>query len=199
MDMIRHLREAGARMFSIGFESGNDRILKLLRKGTKVEQNYKAAEICRELDIMIDANYMLGIPTETEAEMMDTVRMINAIDPEVRSAAFYSPHPGTDLNDFCIENNLLLTTDYQRFRRNPNGAKIKGVDYKLVRKMLWRSRGPFKLSHIKLLISDHPTVYNNLSLQSSFIYADALSGLVRLQIGVGYDQETLLKMRNSNL
>jgi hypothetical protein len=46
---------------------------------------------------------------------------------------------------------------------------------------------------------DHPTVYNSIGLQSSFIYADTFSGLVRLQIGIGYDPETFLKIRNSNL
>jgi len=161
-DMIKHLREAGVKMFSIGFESGNNRILKLLRKGVTAEQNYEAAEICRELDIMIDANYMLGIPTETEEEMMDTVRMINTIKPEIRSAAFYSPHPGTNLYDYCLEHDLLLNTDYAQFRRNPYGEKIKGVDYQIVKKMLWKSRGPFKPYHIKLLISDHPTIYKPL-------------------------------------
>ena len=46
---------------------------------------------------------------------------------------------------------------------------------------------------------DHPTVYNSIGLQSSFIYADTFSGYVRLQIGIGYDPETFLKIRNSNL
>ncbi len=161
-DMIRHLSAAGLKMFSIGFESGNDRILKLLRKGTTVEQNYKAAEICRELGILIDANYMLGMPTETEEEMMDTVRMINTINPEIRSAAFFTPHIGTDLYDYCLENKLLLPLKHYQFRRNPYGKKIKGVDYKIVRKMLWKSRGPFRLSHIRTFISDQPIIYKTL-------------------------------------
>ncbi|NQU05063.1 MAG: B12-binding domain-containing radical SAM protein [Calditrichaeota bacterium] len=161
-DMIKRLREVGNLMFSIGFESGNDRIMKLLRKGVTVEQNYRAAEICRKLDIMIDANYMLGLPTETEAEMMDTVDMINSINPEIRSPSFYSPHPGTDLYDYCVEHNLLLSTDYSQFRRNPYGEKIKGVDYKLVKKMLWLSRGSFRLTHLKFFISDHPLLYKTL-------------------------------------
>jgi len=161
-DMIKHLRDAGVKMFSIGFESGNDRILKLLRKGVTAEQNYHAAEICRELGIMIDANYMLGMPTETEEEMMDTVRMINTINPEIRSVSFYSPHPGTDLYQFCADNDLLLTKDYAQFRRNPYGEKLKGVDYKIVKRMLWQSRGSFRPSHFKLLISDHPNLYRSL-------------------------------------
>jgi len=162
-DMMKHLRDAGVRMMSIGFESGNDRILeKILRKGVTVEQNYRAAEICRELGILIDANYMLGMPTETEEEMMDTVRMINKINPEIRSVAFYSPHPGTDLYQYCLDHDLLLSTDYAQFRRNPYGKKIKGIDYKVVKKMLWRSRGPFQPFHIKLFISDHPVIYKPL-------------------------------------
>ncbi len=168
-DMIRHLRDAGLKMFSIGFESGNDRILRLLRKGVTAEQNRRAAEICHELGIMIDANYMLGMPTETEDEMMDTVRMINEMEPEIRSASFFTPHPGTDLFNYCLAHNLLLTTDHREFRRNPYGRKIKGVDYKVVRKMLWKSRGPFKLSHIKLFISDQPGLYKAFKWIGGFV------------------------------
>lgn len=161
-DMIRRLRDAGVKMFSIGFESGNNRILKLLRKGVTAEQNYRAAEICRELGIRIDANYMLGMPTETESEMMDTVNMINTINPEIRSASFFTPHPGTDLYDYCVENQLLYSNDYEQFRRNPYGRKIKDVDYTVVRKMLWKSRGPFRLAHVKLYISDKPVLYKTM-------------------------------------
>ncbi len=169
-DMIKKLRDAGAKMFSIGFESGNNRILKkILRKGVTAEQNYRAAEICRELGILIDANYMLGIPTETEEEMMDTVRMINAINPEIRSVAFYSPHPGSDLYQYCVENDLLLQKDYAQFRRNPYGEKIKGVDYKVVKKMLWLSRGKFSFSHLKLFISDNPKLYKPLKWSLGFV------------------------------
>jgi len=123
-------------MLLIGFESGNQRVLNFLRKGTTVEQNYKAADICRSLGIRIWANFMLGIPTETNEEVAETVKMIKKIRPYVASPAFYTPHPGSDLFKFCIENNLSLITKHEDYKRYPDGRKVKGIDYEFLKKAL---------------------------------------------------------------
>ena len=98
-DMVAVMADAGLRGYFIGFESGNQRILNFLRKGTTVQSNLDAARVCRKHGLAIWANYMLGIPTETKEEAMDTVRMIREIDPDYYSPAFFTPHPGTDLYD----------------------------------------------------------------------------------------------------
>ncbi|MGB2706208.1 MAG: radical SAM protein [Candidatus Omnitrophota bacterium] len=134
--LFKDMRRQGLDMLLIGFESGNQRILNLLRKGTTVEQNYKAAKICKNLGIRIWANFMLGIPTETRKEAEETVKMIKKIKPYVPSPAFYTPHPGSDLYEFCIRENLSLIEKHEDYRRNPEGAKIKGVDYEFLNEIL---------------------------------------------------------------
>jgi len=127
-DMVALMAKAGLRGYLIGFESGSDRVLRFIRKGTKVWQNLKAAEICRRYGIAIWANYMLGLPTETEAEMRATIAMLKKIDPDYYSPAFYTPHPGSDLFTYCEEHQLSLITDHDSYRRNPTEVKIKGHD-----------------------------------------------------------------------
>jgi anaerobic magnesium-protoporphyrin IX monomethyl ester cyclase len=128
-DMVALMVKAGLRGYFIGFESGSDRVLKFIRKGTKRSQNLAAGQICRKYGIAIWANYMLGLPTETKEEVLETISMLKAIDPDYYSPAFYTPHPGSDLYDYCIQNDLSLIKDHDSFRRNPDEAKIKGVDY----------------------------------------------------------------------
>jgi radical SAM superfamily enzyme YgiQ (UPF0313 family) len=70
--------------------------------------------------------------------------MIREIDPDYYSPAFFTPHPGTDLYDYCVEQGLSLITDYDSFRRNPTEAKIKGQDYEFLK---WAS----ELSQKRLL------------------------------------------------
>lgn len=125
----------------IGFESGNQRVLNFLRKGTTVEQNYRAAKICRKYGIKIWANYMVGIPTETKKEVIDTVNMIKKIRPEHYSPAFYTPAPGSDLFAYCEKNNLSLIKNHDNYRRNPTKAKIKGLDYKFLNWAVMESMG----------------------------------------------------------
>jgi radical SAM superfamily enzyme YgiQ (UPF0313 family) len=128
-DMVQRMAEAGLRGYLIGFESGSDRVLKFIRKGTKRAQNLEAARICRRYGISIWANYMLGLPTETKEEVLETISMLKEIDPDYYSPAFYTPHPGSDLYTYCEENDLSLIKSHDSYRRNPDEAKIKGVDY----------------------------------------------------------------------
>ncbi len=127
-DMVELMASAGLRGYFIGFESGNDRVLRFLRKGTTREMNLEAARICKKHGIKVWANYMLGLPTETKEEMMDTISMLKEIDPDYYSPAFYTPHPGSDLYTYCIENDLSLIASHDQYRRNPTETKIKGQD-----------------------------------------------------------------------
>ena len=95
-DMVEALCEAGLSLFIIGFESGSDRVLKFLRKGCTRQQNLEAARICKDLNIKIWANYMLGLPTETKNEVLETLSMLKQIRPYHCSPAYYTPHPGSD-------------------------------------------------------------------------------------------------------
>jgi anaerobic magnesium-protoporphyrin IX monomethyl ester cyclase len=132
-DMVARMAEAGLRGYFVGFESGNDRVLKFIRKGTTAKQNRQAARVCRKYGIAVWANYMLGLPTETKEEVMDTVRLMKEIDPDYYSPAFFTPHPGTDLYDYVVEHDLSRITDYDSYRRNPTEPKIKGQDYEFLK------------------------------------------------------------------
>jgi radical SAM superfamily enzyme YgiQ (UPF0313 family) len=139
-DMVERMAEVGLTGYFIGFESGNDRILKFLRKGTKRETNLAAARICKRHGIKIWANYMLGLPTETKEEVMDTVTMLKEIDPDWYSPAFYTPHPGSDLYDYCVDNDLSLITSHDQYRRNPWEIKVKGQDEEFLKWALEESQ-----------------------------------------------------------
>ena len=131
-ELLIGLRRIGLRLIMIGFESGNQRILNFLRKGVTVEENYKAAEVCKKHGILVWANYMVGIPTETKKEVLDTVKMIRTIKPALYSPAILTPTPGTDIYNFCVEENILLIKDYKDYARSSFTPKIKGLDYKFL-------------------------------------------------------------------
>jgi hypothetical protein len=122
----------------IGFESGSQRMLDFMHKDTTVEQNFEAAEICHKLGIKIWANYMVGLPTETKEEMQATFDMIRKIKPEKPSGAFFTPIVGTELYDYCKQHGLMVSEDPAVLgSRNPSVPKIKGVDYKWLRKQMY--------------------------------------------------------------
>jgi radical SAM superfamily enzyme YgiQ (UPF0313 family) len=138
-DLIAGMRSAGLVGLIIGFESGSQRVLNFVRKGVKVEQNFEAAAICRELGIKIQANYMLGLPTETKDEIRETLAMIAKINPYMHSRGIFTPSPGSDLFDYCVKNGLVIFTSHDDYRRDLYQInKIKGVDYAFIEREIRR-------------------------------------------------------------
>lgn len=137
----------------IGFESGSQRVLNFLRKGTTVEQNLEAARICKKLGVRIWANYMMGLPTETQEEVRATVRMVKEIDPDYYSPAFYTPLPGSDLYTYVQEQGLSLISDHDSYRRNPTEAKIKGLDYGFLVRSLEESQRRKPVNAVKRAVT----------------------------------------------
>ena len=138
-DMVDALYEAGLRLFIIGLESGSNRVLKFLRKGCTREQNLAAARICRQRGIKIWANYMLGLPTETKEELLETYSMLEEIRPYHCSPAFYTPHPGSDLFAWGQQRGIHLIKNHGAYRRNSYEPKIAGPDYGFVTQILYKS------------------------------------------------------------
>jgi len=71
--ILRRLRQGGLRLLSFGMESGNQRILDQMRKGTKVEDNKRLAHDVFEAGVAVHINNIFGFPTETEDESQDTL------------------------------------------------------------------------------------------------------------------------------
>lgn len=129
--MIKRMSETGLACLIIGFESGSQRVLDFIKKGVTVDQNIKAAEICKKYHIEIFANFMFGLPTETKEEVLATVKMMERIDPDYQSPTYFTPHPGSELYDYCKQKNLSLIKDHE-IDRAPNSPKIRGVDYRFL-------------------------------------------------------------------
>ena len=52
--------------------------------------------------------------------------MIREIDPDYYSPAFFTPHPGTDLYDYCVEHDLSLITGLRQLPAQPDRAEDQG-------------------------------------------------------------------------
>ncbi len=167
-DIIKGMKASGCQVLQFGFESGSQRILNFLRKGTKVEQALKAAKLCRDYEIMIFANYMLGIPTETEEDLEATYGLMKKIAPEIHAASYFSPIPGSDIYDYCKQKDLINVTSYDMYVRGAVDNKIKGVDYQLLGRIrekigkctpVWYTEGYYAACvlkrWIKLIITGH--------------------------------------------
>lgn len=112
-DVVRLMRESGSGLLGLGVESGSNRVLKFIRKGHKAEDTVQAAEYMAQGDLTASYSFMIGLPTETEAEMRETVALMKKVKRIHRKAIFIGPqilrpYPGGDLYDQCLLHGLKM-------------------------------------------------------------------------------------------
>lgn len=136
--MIKRMAEVGVDWFVIGIESGSQRVLDLIHKGTTVEQNREAVRICHEYGIKVFGTFMLGLPTETNQEASQTVELIRSTGVDFASPFFFRPIPGTGIYDLCEQNDLILpeTKCSTIARTGVFQPTIRGVDYDFIKGIL---------------------------------------------------------------
>ncbi len=139
------VRETNWNLISIGFESGSDRILRLLNKECTEEDNNFAIDLLNRIGDEMEregkeppkfwSNIMLGIPGETPEDAFKTMRMLKRMKRVFPSISYYAPYPGSALGfQLIAEGKSLMRKDnYHRF---PGDEKVKGVDYQFYRELL---------------------------------------------------------------
>jgi tRNA-2-methylthio-N6-dimethylallyladenosine synthase len=83
--------------FHIPFQSGDNDILKAMKRGYTHEQYRRIIDKIREYmpDASITADAIVGFPGETEAQFENTLKLIEDIGFDLINTAAYSPRPGT--------------------------------------------------------------------------------------------------------
>jgi radical SAM superfamily enzyme YgiQ (UPF0313 family) len=139
------IRETNWDLISIGFESGSDRVLRILNKECTEEDNYFTIDLLHRIGDEMEkegrkppvfwSNIMLGIPGETHEDAFKTMRMLKYMRRVMPSIAFYAPYPGSALgNQLIAEGKSMMTKEnYHRF---PDDEKVKGIDYQFYRNLL---------------------------------------------------------------
>ncbi|MBU0478446.1 B12-binding domain-containing radical SAM protein [bacterium] len=104
---ISLMKEAGCTSIKIGIESGNNEILKKMRKGFTIEQAISACKIIKTYGIRLEAFFIVGFPQETENTLNDTLVTMKKIKCDILIYSIFTPYPGTEAFEFCKENGLI--------------------------------------------------------------------------------------------
>ncbi|HVW62735.1 MAG TPA: radical SAM protein [Puia sp.] len=92
---VSALARAGCDNSWMGAESGSQKILDAMDKGTSVEQIYNATYLLREHGIRPSFFIQFGYPGETKEDIRKTIRMINRLLPDSLGISVSYPLPGT--------------------------------------------------------------------------------------------------------
>lgn len=110
-EIMKKMKKAGCRLLDVGYESGNDEILKNIKKGVTTDQLKEFTINAKKAGLKILADFVIGFPGETKETVTQTINFINEIKPDILQIAVATPMPGTEFYRYCKENGYLLTDD----------------------------------------------------------------------------------------
>ncbi|NLF64103.1 MAG: radical SAM protein [Chloroflexi bacterium] len=92
---VESLQRAGCQIVWVGAESGSQKILNAMEKGTRVEQIGEARRRLREAGIQVGFFLQFGYPGETRADIKKTLQMVRDCRPDNIGMSVSYPLPGT--------------------------------------------------------------------------------------------------------
>jgi len=97
-DILHKYRDAGIIHVYLGAESADEDVLNSLNKGTDFEQNKKALDLLREAEIITEASFMVGFPTETWNSIENTIKSAIYLNPDIAVFPVVTPMPFTAIH-----------------------------------------------------------------------------------------------------
>ena len=91
------MRKAGCSRIFFGIESGNDHILKLMKKKITAEQARQAVEAAHQAGLQVGAFFILFYPGETNETVLETLRYATRLPLDYLGLTMPYPLPGTAL------------------------------------------------------------------------------------------------------
>lgn len=96
-ELLFLMKKAGCERMAYGVESGDQKILNILKKGININQIRNAYKWTHNAGIKSVGSFIFGNPGETQETMDKTVNLAMELDPDIAHFFVMAPLPGTEL------------------------------------------------------------------------------------------------------
>jgi len=107
-ETLKAMKEAGCRLLIVGYESGDQQILKNIKKGATIERARQFTKDCHKLGLVIHGDFILGLPGETHETINNTIAFAKELDVETIQVSVAHAYPGTELYDHVVKNGFMV-------------------------------------------------------------------------------------------
>lgn len=114
-ELLALMRKAGCYEIGFGIESGSDRILQFIKKATTTDLIRKGVKMTKDAGIDVRGFFMIGFPTETKEEILQTIKFAKDLDVDVAQFMVSTPLPGTEMWEIAKQNGSINTDDWNSF------------------------------------------------------------------------------------
>ncbi len=146
----------------VSLESAVRRVQReIICKNLDPESVWKVAEICQQYSLPLEVHGIIGLPGETRAEIMETLRYCDSLHEKfhvVPRIQFATPLPGTNLHDTCIHGEFISKDKYDISAAFTSSPVIRTREFD--ERFLMTAMGSF---NEKIQTSEHDKVIVNLT------------------------------------
>jgi radical SAM superfamily enzyme YgiQ (UPF0313 family) len=115
LETMRLMKKANCRLFCVGFESGDQKILDNIKKATKLTVISTFRNDARKAGILIHGCFMVGNKGENKETLKKTLEMAKRLNPD--TAQFYPimVYPGTEAYEYFDKRGWITTKNYRKW------------------------------------------------------------------------------------
>jgi radical SAM superfamily enzyme YgiQ (UPF0313 family) len=106
-NVVKDMKRGGCTATFVGIESGNNEILKKIKKTQTTDECIQAMKNLRKHGIESHAFIMVGFPDETEETFKQTMDFIPKLKPDGVIFSIFTPYPGSDIYNECKDKGII--------------------------------------------------------------------------------------------
>lgn len=125
LELFQLMKKAGCIRVGFGIESGNQKVLDMMKKKQTLDQVRSAMKNAKQAGLQTMGFFIFGMPGEDEAAMEDTIKFALELDPDMANFMLASPFPGTELYDIIKANGTLFVKDWADFAIHSDHARFE--------------------------------------------------------------------------
>lgn len=119
LDMLKAMKEAGCDRIHYGVESGNNRMLKVIKKNATIEKIKNAVKWTKEVNMEVLTYFIIGQQTETISDIEDSIRLAKELDPNYAHFTIFCPYPATEIYAKGLESGIIKDDVWKKFASKP--------------------------------------------------------------------------------
>jgi len=96
-EICQLMAKAGCIRVKLGFESGSDRILKMIEKDETTKEMRRGAKLLKDAGVPFTGYFMVGFPGETDDDVRETIKFAKEIEADYYSLSILAPYYGTKM------------------------------------------------------------------------------------------------------
>lgn len=130
-ELLKLMKKAGCWEIEYGIESGDPKILKLMRKGVNLKKARQVIKMTHDIGIEARGNFIFGNIGETTQSLQKTIDFILSTDLDYVQQSFLTPYPGSEVYNVADQYG-----EFDRDYRKMSNLTINFVPHGLTRDIL---------------------------------------------------------------